>query len=220
MQRFGRIDRLGSRNRQIAMTNFWPTADLDRYLDLKNRVEARMVLADATATGLDDPLSQETPTEDEYRETARMELSFRDRQLTRMREEILDIEEADDGIGLNDLTLDDFLADLLHYIQQNRKVLEAAPAGYPCDRGRRRFGRIGAHARSGGGPGVIFCLKYNGDPEARNPETVLWPYFLVYVRKGRRGALHLPASPAVPGSVPGTLRRPAESGKWRWRNAL
>ena len=181
MQRFGRIDRLGSRNRQIAMTNFWPTADLDRYLDLKNRVEARMVLVDATATGLDDPLSQETPTEDEYRETARMELSFRDRQLTRMREEILDIEEADDGIGLNDLTLDDFLADLLHYIQQNRKVLEAAPLGIHA---------IVDDADSGGPehtpdrrrPGVIFCLKHNDDPKARTPNR-LWPYFLVYVRK-------------------------------------
>ena len=129
MQRFGRIDRLGSRNRQVAMINFWPTADLDRYLDLKNRVEARMALADAAATGLDDPLNREQRTEDEQRGDAQLELSFRDRQLTRMREEILDIEEADDGFGLNDLTLDDFIADLLHFIQRNRAALEAAPIG-------------------------------------------------------------------------------------------
>ena len=168
MQRFGRIDRLGSRNRQVAMTNFWPTADLDRYLDLKNRVEARMALADAAATGLDDPLDSGAPTEDEKRETAQMELAFRDRQLTRMREEILDLEEADDGVGLNDLTLDDFLADLLRFIQRNRAALEAAP--------------LGIHAVTDGDarPGAVFCLKRRGDPAARTPNR-LWPYFLVCV---------------------------------------
>ena len=129
MQRFGRTDRLGSRNRQVAMTNFWPTADLDRYLDLKNRVEARMALADAAATGLDDPLNEDARTEDEQKEAVQMELAFRDRQLMRMRDEILDIEEAEDGIGLNDLTLDDFVADLLRYVQQHRAALEAAPLG-------------------------------------------------------------------------------------------
>ena len=129
MQRFGRIDRLGSRNRQVAMTNFWPTENLDCYLDLKNRVEARMALADAAATGLDDPLNRDDRTKDEHTEAVQLELTFRDRQLTRMRDEILDIEETDDGVGLNDLTLDDFVADLLHYIQQNREALETAPLG-------------------------------------------------------------------------------------------
>ena len=180
MQRFGRIDRLGSRNKQVAMTNFWPTADLDRYLDLKNRVEARMALADAAATGLDDPLNQDARTEDEHKEAVQLELAFRDRQLTRMREEILDVEEAEDGINLNDLTLDDFIADLLNFIQQNRAALEAAP--------------LGIHAVVGTGipagkdqqtdpiqPGVIFCLKRSGDAAARTPNR-LWPYFLVYVR--------------------------------------
>ena len=120
LQRFGRIDRLGSRNRQVAMINFWPTANLDRYLDLKNRVEARMALADAAATGDDDPLNEDATQSD---------LAFRDAQLKRLRDEVLDAEEANDGITMSDLTLDDFLADLLHYIQQNRAALEAAPFG-------------------------------------------------------------------------------------------
>ncbi len=180
MQRFGRIDRLGSRNRQVAMTNFWPTADLDRYLDLKNRVEARMALADAAATGLDDPLNRERRTEDEQRENAQMELAFRDRQLTRMREEILDVEEADDGVGLNDLTLDDFIADLLHFIQRNRVALEAAPLGIHavvCESAATSSDRPPESARQG----AIFCLKHKGAPTARTPNR-LWPYFLVYVR--------------------------------------
>ncbi len=180
MQRFGRIDRLGSRNRQVAMINFWPTTNLDQYLDLKNRVEARMALADAAATGLDDPLNQDNRTEGELRETVQMELAFRDQQLTRMREEILDIEEADDSIGLSDLTLDDFLADLLQYIQQNRAELETAPLGICAlvDNAKP----TGSDSRlDTAQPGAIFCLKCNGDPTARTPNR-LWPYFLVYVR--------------------------------------
>ena len=180
MQRFGRIDRLGSRNKRVSMTNFWPTADLDRYLDLKNRVEARMVLADAAATGLDDPLNRDIREEDEHKETIQFELAFRDRQLTRMREEILDVEEADDGINLSDLTLDDFIADLLNFIQQNRSALEAAPLGIHAVVENTVPART--HPRTELiQPGVIFCLKRNGDTAARTPNR-LWPYFLVYVR--------------------------------------
>ena len=179
MQRFGRIDRLGSRNREVAMTNFWPTADLDRYLDLKNRVEARMALADATATGLDDPLNREGQDKDEQREAVQLELTFRDRQLARMRDEILDIEEVDDGINLSDLTLDDFIADLLRYIQQNRAALEAAPLGI---HGIVAAGLSGTDERLDSAQGgAIFCLRHSGDASERTPNR-LWPYFLVYVR--------------------------------------
>lgn len=177
MQRFGRIDRLGSRNRQVAMTNFWPTADLERYLGLKNRVEARMALADATATGLDDPLNQ---AEEKFRNNAQLELAFRDRQLTRMREEILDFEEADDSIGLNDLTLDDFIADLLRYVQRNRAVLEAAPLGIHAIVDDVRPA-ASLSQRVSVRPGAIFCLKRNEISTARTPNR-LWPFFLVYVR--------------------------------------
>ena len=177
MQRFGRIDRLGSRNKSVAMINFWPTRDLDRYLDLKNRVEARMALADVAATGLDDPLNDGPHTIEETGEGAQLELAFRDRQLQQMRDEILDIEDADEGLSLNDLTLDDFIADLLHYIQQNRAALEAAPLGiHAVVDSCARDDSSGAIR-----PGVIFCLKRSGDPSARTPNR-LWPYFLVYVR--------------------------------------
>lgn len=179
MQRFGRIDRLGSRNKRISMTNFWPTADLDRYLDLKNRVEARMALADAAATGLDDPLNRDPKTEEDHEKTIQMELAFRDEQLTRMRHESLDIEEAGEGINLNDLTLDDFIADLLNFIQKNRAALEAAPFGIHAvvDSNVATGQRLWTDRIQ---PGAIFCLKRNGDATARTPNR-LWPYFLVYV---------------------------------------
>ena len=182
MQRFGRIDRLGSRNRRVAMTNFWPTADLDRYLDLKNRVEARMALADAAATGVDDPLNRDAPAEGKAGEAVQGELAFRDRQLTRMRDEVLDLEEADDGVTLNDLTLDDFVADLLRYVQQHRAALEAAPLGIQAvvDNGPPAASPADGFSEPVR-PGAIFCLKQNGDPAARTPNR-LWPYFLVHVR--------------------------------------
>ena len=173
MQRFGRIDRLGSRNRQVGMINFWPTADLDRYLDLKNRVEARMALADVTATGGDDPLSEDA---------ARSDLAFRDEQLKRLRNEILDAEDTDDGVSISDLTLDDFLADLLQYILQNRAALEAAPFGiYAIAAARPTVQSPEKQQRTAVRPGVIFCLRHKAEPLERTPNR-LWPYFLVYVR--------------------------------------
>ena len=163
MQRFGRIDRLGSRNRQVAMTNFWPTQELERYLDLRNRVEARMALADAAATGLDDPLDRE-----QGEEAAQRELAFRNRQLKRLRDEILDSEQAEDGVAMSDLTLDDFVADLLRYVETNRAALEAAPFGIYA-------------VAAGPHPGAVFCLRHKDGPSERavNP---LQPWFLVHVR--------------------------------------
>ena len=172
MQRFGRIDRIGSRNREVAMVNFWPTANLDRYLHLKNRVEARMALADAAATGRDDPLTDEQP--------AQAELRFRDDQLKRLREEILDIEDTGDGVSLSDFTLDDFVADLLNYLQQNRAALEAAPLGIRAV----VDGEPRAEQSAPSGPirpGTIFCLRQKNVPGERSPNP-LQSYFLVYVR--------------------------------------
>ncbi len=181
MQRFGRIDRLGSRNHQVAMTNFWPTDDLEGYLNLKRRVEARMALADATATGFDDPLNPNNETKEIEKKLVQTELSFREQQLIGIRgEEIIDIEETGSGFSLNDLTLDDFVADLLHYIQQKREELEAAPFGIHAivDSVAQKEGNNASNTIQ---LGVIFCLKRNGDSKARTPNR-LWPYFLVYVR--------------------------------------
>ncbi len=183
MQRLGRIDRIGSRNDRVAMANFWPTRDLDRYLDLKNRVEARMALADAAATGQDDPFGLENGDTGKTAaaRSAQIELSFRDQQLQRLREEILDIEDVDEGVSLSDFTLDDFMADLLSYLQENRKALEAAPFGI--------LGVVPPETSPASGttppcnlrPGAIFCLKQKNTPDEPTPNR-LHPYFLAYVR--------------------------------------
>ena len=183
MQRLGRIDRIGSTNHQVRMVNFWPTKDLDRYLDLKNRVEARMMLADAAGTGTDDPLALEEDEDgvDNALKSAEEELKFRDRQLKKLREETLDIEDVDDGVSLSDFTLDDFLADLANYLQRHKRALEEAPSGI--------FAVAPPWAENDGvrerpkelQPGVIFCLEQRRSPKERTPNR-LQPYFLVYVR--------------------------------------
>ncbi len=181
MQRLGRIDRIGSVSRAVNMVNFWPTADLDRYLDLKNRVEARMVLADATATGKDDPLGLDRTGVERARQSAEAEITFRDRQLRRIREEILDIEEADDGVSLGDFTLDDFMADLMSYLQSNRRELEAAPFGISAVVPPWSEAEIPTRLAAIIRPGAIFCLKQKRSPAAITPNR-LQPYFLAYVR--------------------------------------
>ena len=179
MQRFGRIDRLGSRNTTVGMVNFWPTKNLDRYLDLKNRVEARMALVDATATGLDDPLESDRKAS-EAKNAVQLELQFRDQQLLRLREETLDVEDATDGVSMNDLTLDDFIADLLNYIQRHRQALEAAPFGiYAVADVKQASGEsvLSDAIR----PGVIFCLKQKATVTQKTPNR-LQPYYLAYIR--------------------------------------
>lgn len=132
IQRFGRIDRIGSRSKTVRMINYWPTDDMEVYLRLQTRVQARMALADAAASGTDDPLD-----EDAY-DGIQRELNFRDRQLQQLREEVLDLDEVTDGVVISDFTLDYFFAQLLRYLERNRDELEATPQRGLCSNPRRR----------------------------------------------------------------------------------
>jgi hypothetical protein len=175
IQRFGRIDRIGSRNHSVQLVNFWPTPNLDRYISLKYRVEARMALVDIAAT-LEDNLLKSEELEDLIKE----DLRYRDRQLLRLKEEVLDIEDLDDTVALTEFTLDDFRIDLLKYIETNRAQLEEAPFGlYTVVPPYSEIPTIV--------PGVLFCLRQREGhaPTPKSPSTEqvnpLHPYFLVYV---------------------------------------
>lgn len=179
IQRFGRIDRIGSASHSVQLVNFWPTEDLNKYINLKSRVEARMALVDIAAT-LEDNLLKKEDIEDLIQENLR----YRDRQLIRLKEEVLDIEDLDDNVSLTEFTLDDFRMDLLRYLEANREALQAAPFGlYTVVPPHPEYKAIQ--------PGVIFCLKQPAPGEAStlNPQpstsasTVnpLQPYFLVYI---------------------------------------
>ncbi|MGB4802455.1 MAG: helicase-related protein [Anaerolineae bacterium] len=168
IQRFGRIDRIGSIHHAVQLINFWPTQDLDKYISLKVRVEARMALVDLSATADDNLLNVE-----ELEDLITEDLKYRDRQLKRLREEVLDLEDFSESVALTDFTLDDFRAELTRYIEANRQALQDAPLGL--------FTVVPPHPDFPViQPGAIFCLRQAGvgGSDTVNP---LQPYFLVYI---------------------------------------
>lgn len=171
IQRFGRIDRIGSINHSVQLVNFWPTPDLNRYINLKNRVEARMALVDITATQGDNLLAPE-----EVREVITDDLQYRDQQLLRLKDEVLDLEDFDENVALSEFTLDDFRLELIKYLESNRKQLEDAPPGLHAVVPAPPDSSIIA-------PGVIFCLKQKADSTENEGINPTQPYFLVYIRE-------------------------------------
>lgn len=131
IQRFGRIDRIGSRNAVIQLVNYWPDLDLDEYIDLKGRVEARMKVSVLSATGDDNPLT----------DAEQGDLKYRRDQLERLKEEVVDIEEMNTGVSIMDLGLNEFRLDLLEYIKHGEDI-EHTPMGLhaivPSSKGARR----------------------------------------------------------------------------------
>ena len=185
IQRFGRIDRLGSINSKIQLLNFWPTKDLDNYINLKERVEARMALVDVTATGEDNILNTE-----QIEDLISEDLKYRNRQLKKLKEEVLDLEDMDENVSLTDFTLDDFRIELLGYITANREKLENAPFGlyavipslsdesFTASSGKN-FSQAEREIIK---PGAIYCLRQKGVTDGNEEVNPLQPYFLVYVR--------------------------------------
>ena len=170
IQRFGRIDRIGSRNSTVKMINYWPTEDMEVYLRLQSRVESRMALADTAASGDDDPLNEFT-----Y-EQAQMELNFRDEQLKQLREDVLDLDDLSDGVVISDFTFDYFFTQLLKYLERNRAELEATPKGAYA---------VTSNENSPAETGVIFFLQQRNattDIEKKTPSPI-YPYYTVYIRK-------------------------------------
>jgi SNF2 family DNA or RNA helicase len=169
IQRFGRIDRIGSINTTVQLVNFWPTQDLNKYINLKNRVEARMALVDIAATQEENILNA-----DELQDLIKDDLKYRDKQLLRLKDEILDLEDFNETVALSEFTLDDFRIELAKYIESNRAPLEEAPFGlYSVVPPSREFKQIA--------PGVIYCLRQKGDTSGNETVNPLQPYFLVYV---------------------------------------
>ncbi len=160
IQRFGRIDRIGSRNEKIQLVNFWPDMDLDDYINLKGRVEARMKVSVLTATGDDNPLSAEEQGD----------LKYRRDQLERLKEEVVDIEEMNSGVSIMDLGLNEFRLDLLDYMKQTHDI-EHTPLGLHA------IVPSSAYAPSG----VIFVLKNRNNDVNIDRKNRLHPFYLVYI---------------------------------------
>ena len=172
VQRFGRIDRIGSKNKEIQLVNFWPNMELDEYIDLENRVKNRMVMLDLSATGDDDLLSAESKN-----------LEYRKNQLKQLQSEVLDIEELQGGISITDLTLDDFIMSLDRYMKENPGLLEKYPTGVYA------ITDIPEKNKEECVEGVIYCLKQKRYTNNQESATSLYPYYLVYVNKD--GSIHI-----------------------------
>jgi SNF2 family DNA or RNA helicase len=174
IQRFGRIDRIGSRNAAVQLINFWPVADLDKYLNVKQRVEARMALADIAATQSDNLLEPQ-----QLEDLISQDLRFRNQQLKRLKDEVLDLEDFSDSPSLTDFSLDEFRMDLLQFLENRRQEMEEAPLGLyavvPLKPAELPAAR----------PGTLFCLRRSSTstekPNTRENLNPLAPHFLVYV---------------------------------------
>lgn len=160
IQRFGRIDRIGSRNKVIQLVNFWPDVTLDEYINLKAKVETRMKIVDMTATGDDNLLSDEEKTDLEYRKA----------QLKRLQDEVVDIEDMTTGISIMDLGLNEFRLDLLDYINHHPDI-DKTPFGLSAV----------APASEETPPGVIYVLKNRSNSVNIDNQNRLHPFYMVYI---------------------------------------
>lgn len=161
IQRFGRVDRIGSTNAQIQLVNFWPDISLDEYINLKERVENRMVIADLAAVGDDNIL-----------DPASADAAYRKEQLRKLQDEVIELEDVRAGVSITDLGLNDFRMDLLGYINEHG-ALDTLPKGLhavvPSDRAK------------GLKPGVIFALRNVDADENIDRGNRLHPHYLVYL---------------------------------------
>lgn len=168
IQRFGRVDRLGSKNDQIQLVNFWPNMELDEYINLEARVSGRMVLLDISATGEENVI--------EFTDSGKMnDLEYRRKQLERLQNEVVDIDDVEGGISITDLTLNDFRMDLSDYLKENGPLLERMPLG------THAITTIPDELTDELQPGVIFCLRNEGQHAVSDNTYALAPHYLVYV---------------------------------------
>ena len=159
IQRFGRIDRIGSRNSRIQLVNFWPDVSLDEYINLKSKVEDRMKIVDMTATGDDNLLSEE-----------KTDMEYRKEQLQRLQEEVVDLEDMSSGISIMDLGLNEFRLDLLAYMKEHPNM-DAVPFGLHAV----------TRCAEDTPPGVIFVLKNYKDTVNIDNMNRLHPFYMVYL---------------------------------------
>ena len=180
IQRFGRVDRLGSPNDRIQLVNFWPNMELEEYLRLEQRVSGRMVLLDISATGEENLIEQQSgdPMND---------LAYRRKQLLKLQDTVIDLEDLSSGVSIADLTLTDFRIDLADYRRIHPDTLESVPLGTHA---------VTVTADDDIPPGVIFCLRAeaNAAKGRFQPDYPLAPHYLVHVDED--GSVLLPYTQA------------------------
>jgi hypothetical protein len=180
IQRFGRIDRIGSPNARIQLVNFWPNIELEEYINLEQRVSGRMVLLDISATGEENLIEQQSGNQ-------MNDLEYRRKQLLKLQDAVIDLEDLSTGVSIADLTLTDFRIDLAQYLKAHPGLLEHLPLG-TC--------AVTSSTEAEIEPGIVFCLRAEGAAATRIPEAgyPLGAHYLVHV--GEAGAVVLPYTQA------------------------
>ena len=177
IQRFGRVDRLGSTNNVIQLVNFWPNMELDEYINLEARVSGRMVLLDISATGEENVIEQDAKQMND--------LEYRRKQLKQLQDSVMDLEDISGGVSITDLTLNDFRMDLSSYLKEEKKkqseaTLENSPLGLFSAISLNNINQSldSEHKLKSG---VIFCLKDINNTVQVDDNYPLRPFYLVYV---------------------------------------
>jgi SNF2 family DNA or RNA helicase len=161
IQRFGRVDRIGSPNQYIQLVNYWPDISLDEYINLKERVENRMIIVDVTATGDDNVLGAKAN-----------DIAYRKDQLKKLQEEVIDMEDVKTGVSITDLGLNDFRMDLLNYVKAHPDIAKLPNGLHSVVPENPAIGLV---------PGVIFTLKSLQFSAEGKQQNRLYPYYLIYL---------------------------------------
>lgn len=167
IQRFGRIDRIGSPNARIQLVNFWPNIQLEEYINLEQRVSGRMVLLDISATGEENIIEQESGNQ-------MNDLEYRRTQLLKLQDAVIDLEDLSSGVSIADLTLTDFRIDLAQYLKAHPGKLESLPLGTFA---------VTTSPETGIPPGIVFCLRAVDEAAAKSfePGYPLAPHYIVHI---------------------------------------
>jgi SNF2 family DNA or RNA helicase len=170
IQRFGRIDRIGSPNTCIQLVNFWPNMELEEYINLEQRVSGRMVLLDVSATGEENLIELQSGNQ-------MNDLEYRRKQLLKLQDTVIDLEDLSSGVSITDLTLTDFRIDLAGFLKNHQPQLESLPFGVSSIITSSDLGDITIP------PGVIFCLRAEGEAAIKSAEPgyPLAQHYLVHV---------------------------------------
>ena len=168
IQRFGRVDRLGSKNDCIQLVNFWPSIELDEYINLEKRVKQRMTMLDISATGEENVIAKNS--------NKMQDLEYRRNQLEQLQKEVIDLEDVSGGVSLTDFTMDDFRMDLVNLMDKYEdKAIEMPNGIYSLVKNNNE--KLDKEIK----PGVIFCLRRMESYEDENDKNPIYPYYLVYV---------------------------------------
>ena len=170
VQRFGRIDRLGSKNTCIKLVNFWPSMELDEYIHLEGRVKQKMTMLDISATGEEDVINGNPQK--------MKDLEYRRKQLKQLQEEVIDLEEVNGNVSLTDFTLDDFRMDLINLQEKYDSEVENTPLGiYSIVKNNNKS--LDDEIKRG----VIYCLKKIDSYKNESDKNPIYPYYMAYVKE-------------------------------------